>query len=83
MNYASYCLPVHLIRQFWSPSDFYLFPNLKRWLRWQRFSSNKEAKWETYGYFEDLDKSYYKRGIKILKDRWTKCIELKGDYVKE
>ena len=27
-----------------APSDFYLFPNLKRWLQGQRFSSNEEVK---------------------------------------
>ena len=64
-------------------SDFYLFPNLKRWLQGQRFLSNEEVKWETNGLFGGLDKSYYKRDIKMLKDRWTKCIELKGDYVEE
>ena len=66
-----------------APSDFYLFPNFKRWLQGQRFSSNEEVKWETDGYFGGLDKSYYKRGIKMLKDRWTKCIDLKGDYVEK
>ena len=64
-------------------SGFYLSPNLKRWLQEQRFSSNEEVKWETDGYFGDLDKSYYKRGIEMLKDRWTKCIELKRDYGEE
>ena len=61
--------------------DFYLFQNLKRWLQEQRFSSNEEVKWETDGYFESFNKSYYKKGIEMLKDRWSKCIELKGDYV--
>ena len=56
-----------------SPSDFYLFSNLERWLRQgQRCSSNEEVKWETDGYFRSLVKSYYKRGI-----------ELKGDYLRE
>ena len=30
-----------------------------------------------------LDKSYHKKGIKMLRDRWSKCIELKGDYVED
>ena len=64
-------------------SDFYLFPNLKRWLQEERFSSNEGVEWETYIYFGGLDKSHYTRGIEILKDPWTKFIELKGDYVKE
>ena len=61
-------------------SDFYLSPNLKRWLQGQR---NEEVKWETDDYFGGLDKSYYKRGIEMFIDRWTKCIELKGDYVEQ
>ena len=66
-----------------APRDFYLFPNLKRWLQGQRFSSNEQVKWETDGNFRGLDKLYYKRGMEMLKDRWTECIELKGDYFEE
>ena len=49
----------------------------------QRFSLSEEVKWVTDGYFGDLDKSNYKRGIEMLKGRFTKCIELKGDHVEE
>ena len=64
-----------------APSDYYLFPNLKRWLQGKRFTSNEQVELETDGYFAELSKSYYTKGIEMLKDRWTKCIELKGDYV--
>ena len=50
--------------------DFYLSQTLKRWFQRQRFSSNEEVKWESDCHFEGLNKSYYKRGIEILKDRW-------------
>ena len=33
-----------------------------------------------FTYFEDLEKSYFLEGIQKLEKRWTKCIELKGDY---
>lgn len=66
-----------------APSDYYLFPDLKRWLAGKRFYTNEEVEWETDAHFEELDKSYYKRGIEMLKDRWNKCIELKGEYVEE
>ena len=66
-----------------APSDFYLLPNLNIWLQIQRFSSNEEVKWETASYFGGLDKSYFKRGIKMLEDPWTECIKLIGDYVME
>ena len=50
-----------------APSDFYLFPNLKRWLQGQRYSSNEEVEWETNGYLGGLDTSYYKRASKYWK----------------
>lgn len=66
-----------------APSDYYLFPNLKRWLQGKRFTSNDEVIAETNAYFEGLDKEYYLKGVQMLEDRWTKCIALKGDYVEE
>ena len=66
-----------------SPNDFFLFPNLKKWLVGQQFTSNEEviAQWDAY--FEDITKSYFLDGSKKLKKRLEKCLELKGDYVKE
>ena len=63
-----------------APSDYYLFPNLKRQLCGRRFESNEEVEWETEGYFGGFEKSYYLKGIEKLKDHWTCCIELKGEY---
>ena len=67
----------------YSPSDYLLFPNLKKWLSGKRFGSNEEVITETNAYFEGLEKTYYLKGIKKLEKRWTKCIELKGDYVEK
>ncbi|GBP84565.1 Histone-lysine N-methyltransferase SETMAR [Eumeta japonica] len=61
-----------------APCDYYLFPNLKKWLGGKRFESNEEVITETNAYFESLEKIYYLEGIKKLEKRWTKCIELKG-----
>jgi histone-lysine N-methyltransferase SETMAR len=66
-----------------APSDYFLFPNLKKWLGGKRFDSNDDVISQTKAYFEDLDKSYFLEGIKKLVKRWTKCIELKGDYVEK
>lgn len=66
-----------------APSDFFLFPNLKRYLRGKRFYSNAEVIAETTEYFASFEKSYYSDGIGKLQDRWNKCITLKGDYVEE
>lgn len=66
-----------------APSDYYLFPNLKRMLQGTRFHSNSEVETQTTAYFEGLPKSFYETGIKMLEKRWNRCIELKGDYVEE
>ena len=66
-----------------APCDFYLFPNMKKWLGGKRFTTNEEVIAETEAYFAEFDKSYFLNGIKMLEYRWAKCIELKGDYVEK
>ncbi|KAG5309761.1 NU1M oxidoreductase, partial [Acromyrmex insinuator] len=48
----------------------------------ERFTSNEEVIAETEAYFEGLDVSYYRKGIEMLENRYTKCIALEGNYVK-
>ena len=66
-----------------SPSDFCLFPKLKRFLTGQRFSSNQEAIGAVEGYFADLTSNHYRDGIMALEHRWNKCISFKRDYVEK
>ena len=42
-----------------APSDFHLFPNLKKWLGGKRFGVINDVT----EYFEGLDKSLYKNGV--------------------
>jgi len=51
---------------------------MKKWLG-KRFVSNEEVIAEE-AYFKEFDQSYFLNDIKMLKYRWAKCIELKGDY---
>jgi len=64
------------------PSDYFLFPNLKKWLSGKRFANNEEVE-SADGYFEDLDSSYYKQGVEAIEHCCEKCIELKGNYVEK
>lgn len=66
-----------------APSDFHLFPKLKMFLAGQRFSSNADAIAAVDGYFAELPENHYKNGIMALEHRWTKCIDIKGDYVEK
>ena len=52
-----------------APSDYFLFPNLKKWLGGKRFYSNDEIVTQTNTYFEDLEKSYFLEGIQKLEKR--------------
>ncbi|EZA50295.1 Histone-lysine N-methyltransferase SETMAR, partial [Ooceraea biroi] len=65
-----------------TPCDIFLFPNLKSWLGGQKFSSNEEVI-AVNEYFDGFDTAYFSEGIKQLEHRWTKCVELEGDYIEK
>ena len=64
-----------------APSDFWLFPHLKKFMRGKHFSSNEEIIAAVEAYFSSLLESHFRDGIHKLEDNWTKCVEVKGDYI--
>ena len=58
-----------------APSDYYLFRNLKSHLRGTRFRDDDELKTATEAWF-------YFKGIDCIKEKWAKCIEVKGVILK-
>ncbi|UYV72817.1 hypothetical protein LAZ67_10000876 [Cordylochernes scorpioides] len=65
-----------------APSDFNLFPHLKKSLSGIHFRSDEVViDAVTSFFFESLETSFFLEGIKALEHRWKKCIDLKGDYV--
>lgn len=66
-----------------APSDFHLFPNLKKFVSGKRFASNEEVERAVDEYFHNLPDSHFREGILMLEKRWIKCVELKGDYVEK
>ena len=52
-------------------------------LQGKRFYSNEVVITETNAYFKAKDKSFYKKGIEMLENRWTDCGAFEGDYVDE
>lgn len=65
------------------PSEFYLLPNLKGWLQGKRFATKTQLEMEINGYFDGFDHTYFTKGIEMLEERWSKCIELDGNYIDE
>ena len=63
--------------------DYYLFRNLKSHLGGMRFWDDDELKAATEAWFEDQIDNFYFKGIDCLKEKWAKCIEVKGDYIEK
>ena len=66
-----------------APSDFHLFGPLKNALRGRRFAADDEVKEAVNDWLRSQPQTFFSNGIKKLTDRWTKCIEKKGDYVEK
>ena len=61
-----------------APSDYWLFADIKGMFRGKKFGSSEEVISETVTYFKAKDKSFYKKGIKLLEKCWNQCI-IQGD----
>ncbi|CAH2244033.1 jg20705 [Pararge aegeria aegeria] len=66
-----------------APSDFYLFPNLKKDLRGRKFSDDNEVKEAILAHFAAKDKKYFYDCLEKLIHRSNKCIQLQGDYIEK
>ena len=66
-----------------APSDFFLFPKLKSHLRGTQYASSEGVIEAVIEFFGDQEKAFYFEGIRKLKQRWAKCIALKGNYIEK
>lgn len=64
-----------------APSDYFLFPNLKKHLKGQRFEDISDVTQAAESWFEEQPKEFFLSGLEKLKQRCKKCIELNGNYV--
>ncbi|KAF7284892.1 hypothetical protein GWI33_021465 [Rhynchophorus ferrugineus] len=62
-----------------APSDYFVFPDLKKCSLGRNFRRMKMA--ETEAYFEAKHKSYYKNSIEKLEGPYNQCISLEENYV--
>ena len=66
-----------------APSDFFLFPKMKKHLAGKRYQTDDEVISAVEDFFGDQDERFYTNGIKALEYHWKKCVQLQGDYVKK
>ena len=65
------------------PSDYFVFPNLKKDIRGRHFHSNEEVMAAVEEWVIDKDPGFFSSGLMALEHHWSKCIILKGNYIEK
>ena len=65
------------------PSDFFLFPNLKKDIRGLHFRSDEEVVTTVEEWVNGKDPDFFSSGLMALEHRWSKCITLEGNYIEK
>ena len=65
-----------------APSDYFLFPNLKKDIRGHHFQSN-EVVAAVEEWVRDKDPVFFSSGLMALEHRWSKCIILEGNCMEK
>jgi len=63
------------------PSDYHLFPGLKKQLKGRHFSSDEEVIVVAETWMVEQLSEFFFEGLQKLEQRARKCTELRGDYV--
>ena len=66
-----------------APSDFFLFPNLKKDIRGLNFRSDEEVVTAFEEWVNGKDPDFFSSGLMALEYRWSKCITLEGNYIEK
>ena len=66
-----------------APSDYFLFPNLKKDIRGRHFQSNEDVMPAVEEWVRDKDPGFFRSGLMALEHRWSKCIILEGNYIEK
>ena len=64
-----------------APSDFFLFPNLKKDIRGLHFRSDEELVTAVEEWVNGKDPDFFSSGLMVLEHCWSKCIILEGNYI--
>ena len=66
-----------------APSDFFLFPNLKKDIRGLYFRSDEEVVTAVEEWVNGKDPDFFSSGLMALEHRWSKCITLESNYIEK
>ncbi len=63
--------------------DFFLFPKLKKTLRNQRFSTDKEVEMALEKFFQNCSEDFFASSLEQIALRYSKCLYLNYNYVEK
>jgi len=63
-----------------APCDFFLFPRMKRQMKWKRFADVSEVKKKTLEVLNNISTEEFQKCFQQWEKRWYNCIESKGEY---
>ena len=63
-----------------APSDYYLFPFLKKYLKGRRYEDRSALGSSIHQCLDGLSKDDFTAAIQQLPKRWRKCISVDGRY---
>ena len=66
-----------------APSDYFLFPNLKKDIRGRHFQSNEEVVAAVEEWVADKDPGFFSSGLMALEHRWSNGIILEDNYIEK
>ena len=66
-----------------APSNFFLFPNLKKDICGCHFQSDIEVVTAVEEWVNGKDPNFFSSGLIALEYRWSMCITLEGNYIKK
>lgn len=66
-----------------APSDFHLFPSMKKYLRGFHFNDLQELQGEVLNWVRMQDTTFFQRGMEKLLDRYEACVNMGGNYVEK
>jgi len=64
-----------------APSDYHLFPGLKKQLKGRHFPSDAEVIAAAVTWLEEQPSDFFLSGLQKLEQWAKKCNELRGEYV--
>ena len=66
-----------------SPSDFFLFPNLKKEIRGCHFRSDEEVVTAVEEWVNGKDPDFFSSGLMALEHHWCMCITQEDNYIEK